>query len=232
MAAYRRVRRLVGVILVAVAVLVSCSPSSSTDAQLPDGNKLLRDSADSMSRVTSAAFSLTIVGDLHAVPVSSAQGIAARRGQTGRASVSATITGQSKPIRYIVVDGNAYLSVNDTWQKVALGNYDPSLFLDANQGMASTLGRATDGHVKSSEPVNGIPCYKVGATVPTDMLHQLSIVTPTQTMPATLWITKQGNQFLKAQVILQLPGARESTQITLVLSDLNEPVTIEAPPVP
>jgi lipoprotein LprG len=230
-AAHHRILRLIGIVFLTGALLVSCSRRSSVETP-PDGNKLLRDSADAMSQVTSAAFSLTIVGDLRAVPVSSAQGIAARQGQNGRASISAVLAGQSKPIRYVVVDGNAYLSLNDKWQRVPLGNYDPSLFLDANQGIASTLGRATDGHVQGSEPVHDTDCYKVSGTFPTDLLHLLSIVTPTETTPATVWIGKRSNQFLKTEVTLQFPGADKPTRITLVLSDLNKPMTIEAPSVP
>jgi hypothetical protein len=226
-----RVWRVLGVPAFVITLLASCS-NSSVKAPLPDANKLLEDAADAMSQVTSGQFSLSVDGDLQAVRIQSAAGVAARHGRVGEASVNATRTDQVQ-VQYIVKDGQSYVKENEQeWRRLPFPAYDPSLFLDTNDGIPSTLGRATDGHTQASETVNRTACYKVRAIVPTDMVHQLSITTREKTMPARLWIAKDGNQLLKTQVSVQSTVANGPTKITLILSNLNMPVSIEAPPVP
>jgi lipoprotein LprG len=219
--------------VLAGALLISCSGTPARPVSLPEGSKLLTDSADAMGHVTSAQFRLKVNGDLQAVRVQEAQAALTREGEIGQVSATAIANngGQQVHLQYILTGGDAYLKSNTGWQLLPkLVIFDPSVVLDSNRGLASMLARATDEHTDASESVSGTASYRVRANVPTDLLQRLAVATAASTMPATLWVAQHGNWLLKVQIGWQ--GASAPTELTLTLSDFNTPIAIKPPPVP
>ena len=109
--------------------------------------------------------------------------------------------------------------------------YDPSTLLDPNQGLPSLLSKATGGRTKGSESVGGVDAYRVEATIPTDVVAALAadLAPGQQTLPATLWIEKDGHRLVKFRTSFRAPNADTDTILTGDLSHFNLAFNVQRP---
>ncbi|GAC1367225.1 MAG: hypothetical protein NVSMB32_12100 [Actinomycetota bacterium] len=178
-----------------------------------------------MAQVSSTAFSLEVGGNAAGLPISAARGSIARGGV---AQGSLDLGGTTYPFR--LVGGTFYLQNPDNSWVSSPPGYDPSTLLDPSKGLAGLLAGAHDGRVLGRESVGGVDAYRVRATVPPEIIKELSDLAPGQaTLSATLWLAADGGRLVKFRIPFQAPDTSESTIVTVTLSDFNRPVTVAAP---
>lgn len=219
--------------LVGLLVLVAgcTSGGSAGSANLPAAGGLLATAGDSMRSVTSVHFSIVVNGTLAGVPIQNADGDLNAQGQAkGNAKVS--LLGQLTQVDFVLVDQTFYLKgpTGGYQSEDAANLYDVSQLLDPTNGLAGTLGQATNGSAVSSDSVSSTPAYKLTASVPTTILKGLADLAPGQdTVVATLWVAQNGNRLVKAIIPFKVQGATSNTVVTAQLSDFDVPVSIPTP---
>jgi lipoprotein LprG len=202
-------------------LLAACSQSA---ASLPPASQLLQQAAQAMGQVTSARFLLQVSGDPTGLPVSEAKGVLARGGQ---AQGSLTFGGSAYDFR--ITGGTFYINAGPSWVH-SPAPFDPSMFLDPDQGLASLLAKATGGQTRASESVGGVGAYKIQMTVPADLVKGLSDLAPGQdSLAATMWIAADGSRLLKFRIPFRHDGASADTLLTGTLTDFNLHVEVRPP---
>jgi lipoprotein LprG len=208
-----RLRLTSAVALVAIlAVLTACSSKKSPSASnLPDGNALLSASADQMRALKTTKFK-----------EGSAQGTA-----------QVEQFGAAVELSFVIVGDKIYLkgpTGGYTTLPLALAStiYDPSAILDPERGIAKVLSTAKNGKTEAEESVNGRDAYRVSAAIDGAVLATIVPGTKGE-VPARLWIGKDPKHLLKATFTLAGDGSSAPGSVTIVFSDFDAPVTINAP---
>jgi lipoprotein LprG len=194
----------------------------------------VRQSAQAMRGVSTTRFSLQVEGVLGDLGIRRAEGVLTR---SGEASGTVELDLGSGLIEYevVIVEGTYYLKgPTGGFQTVpsflSSQLYNPTRFLDPDEGFAAVLGRATGARTIAAETVEGTPGYRVDATIPSDLLEGVVPLSPQQTtVPASLWIGKTESVLLRVRVETHPEGASGSTTLTLTLTDPNLTVVVTPP---
>ena len=217
-------------IFAALLLIAGCSSSNKSDASLPDGASLLKDSAQTTKTQQSVHLELTVTGKIAELPIESLSGdltnvpvVAAK----GKASIIAF--GQTfKDVDFVVVDGNLYGALTPgsfTNFGPAADIYDVSKILNPDVGLANILDKFSGGKAEGRETINNISTVKITGTVPADAVNGLANLGATGDVPATAWIREDGDHDL-VQAKLD-PSQGNSVQMTL--SDWGKTVTVTKP---
>jgi lipoprotein LprG len=217
-------------IFAALLVIAGCSSSNKSDAPLPDGASLLKDSEQTTKKQQSVHLELTVTGKIAELPIESLSGdltnvpvVAAQ----GKASIIAF--GQTfKDVDFVVVDGNLYGALTPgsfTNFGPAADIYDVSKILSPDVGLANILAKFSGGKAEGRETINNVGTVKITGTVPADAVNGLANLGATGDVPATAWIREDGDHDL-VQAKLD-PSQGNSVQMTL--SDWGKTVTVTKP---
>jgi lipoprotein LprG len=217
-------------IFAALLLIAGCSSSNKSDAPLPDGASLLKDSAQTTKKQQSVHLELTVTGKIAELPIESLSGdltnvpvVAAK----GKASIIAF--GQTfKDVDFVVVDGNLYGALTPgsfTNFGPAADIYDVSKILNPDVGLANILDKFSGGKAEGRETINNVGTVKITGTVPADAVNGLANLGATGDVPATAWIREDGDHDL-VQAKLD-PSQGNSVQMTL--SDWGKTVTVTKP---
>jgi lipoprotein LprG len=217
-------------IFAALLLIAGCSSSNKSDASLPDGASLLKDSAQTTKKQQSVHLELTVTGKIAELPIESLSGdltnvpvVAAK----GKASIIAF--GQTfKDVDFVVVDGNLYGALTPgsfTNFGPAADIYDVSKILNPDVGLANILDKFSGGKAEGRETINNVGTVKITGTVPADAVNGLANLGATGDVPATAWIREDGDHDL-VQAKLD-PSQGNSVQMTL--SDWGKTVTVTKP---
>jgi lipoprotein LprG len=217
-------------IFAALLLIAGCSSSNKSDASLPDGASLLKDSAQTTKKQQSVHLELTVTGKIAELPIESLSGdltnvpvVAAK----GKASIIAF--GQTfKDVDFVVVDGNLYGALTPgsfTNFGPAADIYDVSKILSPDVGLANILAKFSGGKAEGRETINNVGTVKITGTVPADAVNGLANLGATGDVPATAWIREDGDHDL-VQAKLD-PSQGNSVQMTL--SDWGKTVTVTKP---
>lgn len=215
------------------AVLAAAVPACSSGSSQPAAGALLQQSAQAMSSVTTAHFTLTINGQLSsALPVTSAEGEVTRAGQA-QATADLSLFGSLVSYQVVITGGTAYLKgpTGGYQSEPASDVYNVSQLLDPTKGVAGLLSQATGGRTVTAQTVAGTPSYEVQAEVPTAILQGLTKLAPGQAkVAATLWIARSGHRLVQLRLPFTVAQATRQTVLTATLSNFNAAVSIQAPP--
>jgi lipoprotein LprG len=217
-------------IFAALLLIAGCSSSNKSDAPLPDGASLLKDSEQTTKKQQSVHLELTVTGKIAELPIESLSGdltnvpvVAAQ----GKASIIAF--GQTfKDVDFVVVDGNLYGALTPgsfTNFGPAADIYDVSKILSPDVGLANILAKFSGGKAEGRETINNVGTVKITGTVPADAVNGLANLGATGDVPATAWIREDGDHDL-VQAKLD-PSQGNSVQMTL--SDWGKTVTVTKP---
>lgn len=217
--------------LTLTVLLTACSGR----AELPSAEDLLREAARAMRAVQTVQLELEIDGPVGELSVRRARGVLTRDGE---ASGSFHLEQGGSLYEYgIVIAGGTYYVKGPTggFQAIpgglAEGLYDPSRFLDPDEGLASMLTGARDARTEAAEPVGGRDAYRVHARVATDLLRGLLPLEEGQTeVEAAVWIEAERPRLLQVRVSVQVAGQSQPTMLTLSLTAFDVPADIEPPP--
>lgn len=209
-------------LLLLLALLASCSGGG----QRPDAAPLLARSAQAMRQVDTVRFDISVEGGgVGEFAIRAAQGQLTRRGDA-KGTVRLDQFGQLVELRFVLVDGNAYVQgPTGGFQAAPYATqvYDPSTILDPHHGVAALLARATQATTETRTEVDGVDAYRVRATFPGAVLDGLVPGLTTDTR-GTVWVGAGRNRLLQAR--FPLPGGGSAT---VRLFDFGAPARITAP---
>lgn len=219
--------RLVALFAVLVIALVtSCGGGGEQKTTLPDGTRLLADSAAAMRTVTTIHFTIAVQGNVSGVPLRYADGQLTREG-SAKGTARVDQGGQLVQHEFVIIGNTLYLrEPTGSFQKlpssVAGAVYDPSVILNPDRGIAAVLASGRNATTEAHEPLAGVDTYRLRVTFPQ---QSLSTLVPGLSKDTTgqVWIAAQGSRLVEAQF-------RETDgTISVHFSDYDAPVTINAP---
>lgn len=213
----------------ALALITSCSATSGTTGQqenLPDGARLLTDSAAAMREVDTLRFTIAAQGDIPNMPLTYAEGQLTEQG--GAKGLARMKEGEKVIQRDFVITGDT-LYLRDPagqYQKLPTSvtgmGYNPITILNPDRGVAAVLASGKGATTQVRELISGVDTYKVEATFPRD---QLSTLVPgiTEDTIGNVWIAVQDSRLQQAQFRLG------DGIVSIQLGEYNAPVSITAP---
>jgi lipoprotein LprG len=225
-------RILLGSLAVVAAVAAGCSDDPPASGGAPqDGAALLRDAAAATKDISSAHFTLKIDGEIPSLSVHSAEGdLDKASGAKGK--VNMDLLGSLFEGEFVLVDETIYIKgATGGFQQLPasmIANiYDPSAILDPERGVAKVLASVQNPKVEGTETVNGTSTVKVSGRVAKDVVSTL-VPGVSSDVDITFWVREDNKQPVKALVKIPSSDGKTATA-EVVLTDLNKPVTIEAP---
>ena len=223
----RHLRLLALLAALVIALITSCDRIAGQGVDLPDGARLLGDSATAMRTVASARFNVDVQGNAPEIPFQSAQGQLTREGSV-KGTVNRNQGGQIVELEVVVVDEQLYLrGATGPFLKLSASNlsgiYDPRLILDPDRGIAAVLASGTEASTEAREQLGGVDSYRVEVNFPAQPLGALLPGPQDEAKTGTLWIAAQGSRLVQAQF-----PASDGT-LTVRFSEYDAPVEITAP---
>lgn len=223
----RHLRLLALLAALVIALITSCDGSTEQGADLPDGARLLTDSATAMRTVTSTRFNVDVQGNAPEIPFQSAQGQLTQEGSV-KGTVNRNQGGQIVELDVVVVDDQLYLrGATGPFLQLPASNlsniYDPRLILNPDRGVAAVLASGTEASTESREQVGGVDSYRVEVNFPAQPLGALLPGPQDEPKTGTVWIAAQGSRLVQARF-----PASDGT-ITVGFSEYDVPVEITAP---
>jgi len=221
---------LTSLITATLLALAGCSHNAPA-ANLPDGATLLAQASTAMSSVQSAHLVIDSTGKVGSILLRTAEGDLTRDGNA-KGSIKLLALGQVVQLDFVVIEGTFYIKgLTGGWQKASAADvatfYDPSLVLDPARGIAKLLSTATGANTEDTDTVNGANTYRVAVNLDPAIAAVIVPGTPKGTA-SKVWIDQSSKRMIKAE--LDVPeNAGGPGSVTITLTDLDEPVTINAP---
>lgn len=213
-----------------LTLIASCGANTGTSAQqqenLPDGTRLLADSAAAMRSVNSTHFTISAQGDIPGVSLRYADG---QLTEQGSAKGIARMQQGGKLVEqdFVITGDTLYLRDQaGKYQKLPSSlsgtMYNPAVILNAERGIAAVLASAKDATTEAREQIAGVDTYRVEATFPRESLSTL-VPGVTEDTTGTVWISTKDSRLVEAQF------RKGEGLISVRFSDYDAPVTINTP---
>ncbi|HKR48939.1 MAG TPA: LppX_LprAFG lipoprotein [Pseudonocardiaceae bacterium] len=226
-----RLRTLLAPVVIATVVLAlitSCSAVEEQKATLPDGTRLLADSATAMRTVTSTRFAIDIQGNVSEIRLRSAEGQLTREGSAkGTANINQGT--QVVELGFVILGETLYLRpptgpVQKLPLSLAGAVYDPSVILNPDRGIAAVLASGKGATTEAREQVGGVDSYRLRVDFPAQPLSTL-VPGPPKDKTGQIWVAAEGFRLVQAQ----FPAADPDGKIIVRFSEYDVPVEITAP---
>ena len=211
-----------------IAALTSCSAVEEQRLTLPDGTRLLADSATAMRTVTSTRFTIDIQGNVPEIRLRAADGQLTQEGSAkGTAKLSQGT--QLVELQFVILGDTLYLRApTGPVQKLPLSLagavYDPSVILNPDRGIVAVLASGREPSTEAREQVDGVDSYRLRVNFPAQPLNTL-VPGPPQDKTGQVWVAVQGSRLVQAQ----FPATDSEGTITVRFSEYDVPVEITAP---
>jgi lipoprotein LprG len=210
-------------------LITSCDASVEQEAGLPDGTRLLADSATAMRTVTSTRFNVDVKGNALEIPFRSATGQLTREG-AAQGTVQRDQGGQVVELTVVVLGDKLYVrGATGPFLKLDASNlsafYDPRPILDPDRGIAAVLASGREATTEAREQVGGVDTYRLQVNFPVQPLGTLLPGPDQEDKTGQIWIAVQGSRLVQAQ----FPATDPESTITIRFSEYDVPVDITAP---
>jgi lipoprotein LprG len=208
----------------ALALLAAAACSGSGD--LPAADEMLPDAASAMRDVENVRFDLAVDGDVPGLDIKAADGTVTADG-SAEGTGTLTAFGMDIEAAYVIIGEDAWVKgPTGGFQQIPVGDdmlpYDPTLLLDPDTGVAALLETADKAEPEDTEKVDGVETYRY--TVEFDPAAFATLIPAEGDWnAATVWFDQDTSRVVKAEF------SQGDATVTLLLSDYDETVTIEAP---
>jgi hypothetical protein len=221
---------LAAVALVAAACTGDDEPAPS--GSLPEAKGLLDDAAKAAAEITSTHFVVRTSGNVPGVAFENIDGDLSLQDKRVAAKGTATMTlmGNRVEAKFVLAGGTLYLDPGSgQYQEIPEAQaklvYDFSAVLDPQRGVAKLIGELADAKTVKQEKVGEVSAYKIDGTATKESIAGL-VPQAAADVPVSLWVTAEGHQ--PVQATATFPG-EPAGKLTVTLSKINEPVTVEPP---
>jgi hypothetical protein len=226
-----------------VVGLAACSSKDNSDPSTwPDGAQVVSAASEVMGTVTSVHLRVDLDpalgsnpaikrADLDLTNAGDTKGDLEIQPQGGAMTTLKLVTLGATPAN---PDGKSYVYLTGTgWIEYAIlsETYDTAALLRPGQGLSAQLSTATNAKTVGSEKIDGVDSWKVSvaydnatieALVPADLGDNV--------LTGEVWIAKDSHYMVKATVHVPAnTGVNPASEVTLTLSNFNQPVEISAP---
>ncbi len=227
------------VALLAAVLLTAGCTSDEPGAELPEAASLLDAAAQTASEITSTHFVIGVDGSVPGLSVQRIDGDITAEGDTVAAKGTALLTafGGEAEAKFVLVDGTLYLDTGGgTYQEIPEAQaklvYDFSAVLDPERGVAKLIRNLSDAQTVAAEDLDGTATYKITGTATKDDIAGL-VPGASSNVDVTLWVSQSDDHTpLQASAVFPGSGSGEGAEggtVTVTLSQVNEPVTVEPP---
>ncbi|MGH3778574.1 MAG: LppX_LprAFG lipoprotein [Pseudonocardiaceae bacterium] len=211
-----------------IAALTSCSTVDEQKIALPDGTRLLADSATAMKTVTSTRFNVDVQGNVPEIRLQSANGQLTQEG-SAKGTANLEQGGQVVELEFVILGETLYLRpptgpVQKLPLSLAGAVYDPSVILNPDRGVAAVLASGTGATTEAREQVGGVDSYRLRVNFPAQPLSTL-VPGPPRDKTGQIWIAVQDSRLVQAR----FPATDPAGTITVGFSEYDVPVEITAP---
>lgn len=217
--------RSIPLVLTAGLAMLAVAACSGVE-DLPASDEMLPDAATAMSEVENVRFDLAVDGDVPGLNVKAADGVVT---SDGSAEGTGTLTafGMDIEAEYVIIGEDAWVKgPTGGFQQIPVGDemlpYDPTLLLEPDVGIAALLNAADSAEAQDTETVDGVETYRYSVEFDPAAFAAL-IPAEGDWNAATVWFDQETARVVKAEF------SQGDATVTLLLSDYDETVTIEAP---
>lgn len=212
--------------LVVTAGLALFVAACSGGGDLPPADEMLPDAAAAMGEVESVRFDLAVEGDVPGLDVKAADGTVTADG-SAEGTGTLTAFGMDIEAEYVIIGEDAWVKgPTGGFQQIPVGDdmlpYDPTLLLDPDSGVAALLEAVESAEPEDTEAVDGVETYRYAVEFDPAAFATL-IPAEGDWNTATVWFDQETSRVVKAEF------SQGEATVTLLLSDYDEDVTIDAP---
>lgn len=216
-------RALLGLALGGLALLAATGCSGG---EAPPAEDVIPEAAEVMAEVQSVRFDLSVDGAVDGLSVKAADGVVTA---DGSAEGTGTITtfGMAVEVEYVIVGGDAYVKgFTGDYQQIPVGDemlpYNPTILLAPDSGIAALLAAVDSADPQGTEAVGGFDTYRYEVVFDPEVFGRF-IPADGDWNTAAVWFDQETSRVVKAEF------AQGDATVTMLLTDYDEPVTIEAP---
>jgi serine/threonine protein kinase len=208
----------------------SPTPTQLTREGLPAPSALVQQSLTTMRALHSAHLEQTTKGSLDNWPVNTLAGDITNRPSNAFSGVAnMKLGGQVVDAELVVLDSLLYAAITpNNWLDMgpAAETFDPSAYLDPNNGLVNALTGITDPKSQEFEAIDGVSTVRVSGMLPADAANKLFPQARARApLPVNVWIKKDApNELVQTQLQPDI-----GSSITWTLSQWGKPVTVSKP---
>jgi lipoprotein LprG len=192
----------------------------------PPAEDLIPNAASAMASVENVRFDLTVDGEVPGLDVKAADGVVTADG-SAEGTGTLTAFGMDIEAEYVIIGGEAWVKgPTGGFQQIPVGDdmlpYDPTVLLSPDQGIPALLNAVESAEPQGTEEVDGVDAHKYGIVFDPVAFAQF-IPAEGDWNDATVWFDQETDRVVKAEF------AQADATVTLLLSDYDESVRIDAP---
>jgi lipoprotein LprG len=209
-----------------LSALALVAAGACSGEETPPAEDVIPDAAVAMAEVESVRFDLAVEGNVDGLTVKAADGVVTA---DGAAEGTGTITalGMDLEVEYVIIGEDAYVKgLTGGYQQIPVGDemlpYDPTVLLSPDRGVAALLEAVDSAEPQDTEEVSGFDTYRYEIVFDPAVFADF-IPAEGDWNEATVWFDQETARVVKAEF------AQGDATITILLSDYDDPVTIEAP---
>lgn len=217
--------RSIPLLLTAGLALLAVTACSGGD-DLPPADEMIPDATDAMSEVQNVRFDLTVDGEIPGLTVKAADGVVTADGAS-EGSAKLTMLGMDVEAEYVIIGEDAWVKgPTGGYQQIPVGDdmlpYDPTILLSPDSGITTLLESVESAEPQDTEQVGGFDTYRYEVVFDPAAFARF-IPAEGDWNAATVWFDQETARVVKAEF------AQGDATVTMLLSDYDEDVTIEAP---
>jgi lipoprotein LprG len=213
-------------LVVTAGLALVAAAACSGGGDLPPADEMLPDAATAMRGVETVRFDLTVDGEVPGLDIKAADGQITADG-SAQGTGTLTAFGMDIEAEYVIIGEDAWVKgPTGGFQQIPVGDdmlpYDPTLLLDPDAGVATLLESAESAEPEDTEDVDGTDTYRYSVEFDPAAFATL-IPAEGDWNTATVWFDQETSRVVKAEF------SQGDATVTLLLSDYDEPVQIDAP---
>ncbi|MCD0445624.1 LppX_LprAFG lipoprotein [Glycomyces sp. A-F 0318] len=209
-----------------LSALVLVAAGACSGEETPPAEDVIPEAAEAMAELESLRFDLAVEGDVEGLSVKTAEGVVtADSAAEGTGTITAL--GMDLEVEYVILGPDAYVKgPTGGHQRIPVGDemlpYDPTILLAPDRGIPALLEAVDSAEPQDTDVVSGFDTYRYAVVFEPSVFADF-IPAEGNWNEATVWFDQETARVVKAEF------TQGDAVITMLLSDFDDQVTIEAP---
>lgn len=224
-------RRIALVTVLALGLTGACSPAPDTTGPLPDGTRLVQESAEFVEQLRSVRFAFGTSGTIPGLNIREVTGHAVVDGSRfgwARGEADLQHVTEREQVEFLLRGESVRLTdeQGDVTERPVPAPYYPAAFLDADHGLADLMRRTTGLETEGKEDIEEVSTFRINGSVPAEVV---SVLVPgiRSDVNVKFWVDRQQPHAL-VRLWMQIPPQQPkegAVMLELALSEHNAPVS-------